>query len=915
MGPFTSYSAPDVYTQTLYDPSVASLLGGLRIPVLIGTAEEFICVSDLELFRGSSSTNDVQAVKEDLTSQFDGTNSGPITTKYFPIVTGDGSATPTTNPTDVTVTINGEPVPVRQVRGSTGELWLVDIPAVEDDVRITYWFSRTDTLITDEDLSSQADGSNKTFKVENVPVVEGNNGGVTTTDTAKITVKVNTVEVTVSSLDGATGFFELAAAPAADAVVEVTYYTNTWQDTYDLLPNENIRNIERIGTGPGRIDYIEGVDYVMVDDQIHWGASYRIESKVNTPGSEYFDTTQVAFTLNDNRRFMEFVGFGDGVKKAFYTEYLPVDGSGRDRVTDNPTKVTAYVGSSVMDAKTSGPVQVLYLEGAARKVTLKTAPALGELVFVTHYENMLRDDCYDVVAVVPGISGVGTYRVVSERDGDLARIFEGTHHVADPDFAIEGIIWPSGSTETDLQVIPGYAVAETVTVTLGTGGAYAVTSTNVDGTVGTGNLNQTYKDARTGLRFTVMEGVTVTYVSGDTLEFKVDFDPFLTSSMPILSIPGGKTFVANTASVGVGDSAELCTFDKGGSEPAIGDFYYTSYCYAKEDYDTHVYTKFKDITNGFGELVPSNRLVVAAYLALINGAVAIGLKQVKKEPGTERAASQSYFDALMELEKPMEGKIKPDVIIPITTDLTVVEALLAHVVKMSNIRFQGERIGYYGLAVGTTPARAQEIAKSVKSLRMIQIYPDGGVMGLTDELGNEVNFLVDGSFLAAAVAGVDVSPALDVATPLTNKQIFGFKRLNRKMDSVEMNQTAAAGVTVIEDSDPVMFIRHHMTTDPTNVLTREPSITKIADTVQQAVRANLRIYIGKKYLDRLNGDISATVRATFTALIEAEIVSKVGEITVETDPADPTIARVTAYYRPIFGLLWIVVTFNLRTTL
>jgi hypothetical protein len=916
-GPFTSYAPPDVFTRTNFDPAVASLLGGLRIPVLVGVAEEQICVEDLEIFRGSSATADVHVVNEDISSQFDGSNAGPVTVAHWPITTGDGSGTSTTNPYDVQVTINGEPAGVRQVRGSTGEVYLVDIPQSDDEVHITYWFNRGDTLISEEDLSGQADGENTTFKVSNVPIVDGSNGGVTTTDVNRVTVTVEGTTVVPASVDGETGFIELSSAPEEGDEVLVTYYTNTWQDTYDILPNQNIVSVLRVGTGPGRTDYVEGVDFVLVDDQIHWGASYRIESDTHTPGAEYLDDTQIAYTLYDNRRYMALVGVGDDSNREFTLESEPTDGSGRDRVTDDASKIQVYVGTSVADALSEGQVDVLYLEGADRLVTLKEAPAVGQKVYVTYYENLLRDDCYTIEVVTPGGSGVGTYRIISERDdGTLFKVTEGTHDVSDPDFATEGIVWPGGvGSDPDLQTIPGYAVEETVTVTIGSGETFDVTSSNMEGSVGTGELGQTYKDSRTGLRFTVFQGVSYDYSEGDTLEFEVDSDPITCATTPVLSIPGGKLFVYNTTDVAVADSAELCTFEKGGEEPAVGDFYYISYCYEKEDYDPKVYTRFKDIERDFGDLSPSNPLVLAAWLCFLNGAVAVALKQVVKEENSEQAASATFITALQELEKPIEGTVKPAVVVPITTFDAVISALKSHVDKMSNIRYQGERIAFYGLASTTTTFRSREVAESIKDQRMIQVFPNAAIMSLTDSVGNEIQFRVDGSYIAAAVAGLNVNPIYDVATPMTNKQVLGFVRFTQNYDSVELNQLASSGVLVIEDRDPVMIVRHAVSTDPTNVLTREVYVTTTADEVQKNMRANLRQYIGRKDSRKLLPDIVDTVASTMGALMEAEIISAYTGIEAVLDDNDPTIVRVTAYYRPIFGVNWIVVTFNLRTSL
>jgi hypothetical protein len=50
----------------------------------------------------------------------------------------------------------------------------------------------------------------------------------------------------------------------------------------------------------------------------------------------------------------------------------------------------------------------------------------------------------------------------------------------------------------------------------------------------------------------------------------------------------------------------------------------------------------------------------------------------------------------------------------------------------------------------------------------------------------------------------------------------------------------------------------------------------------------------------------------FNQLVQAEIVGAYTGITANVDPDDPTVLRVEAYFQPIFPLLYLVITFNLR---
>jgi hypothetical protein len=224
-------------------------------------------------------------------------------------------------------------------------------------------------------------------------------------------------------------------------------------------------------------------------------------------------------------------------------------------------------------------------------------------------------------------------------------------------------------------------------------------------------------------------------------------------------------------------------------------------------------------------------------------------------------------------------------------------------------------MSYFGFPINTSPTAAQTYAKSIASERMIAVYPDGAITTFTDALGNSTEYLVDGAFLAAALAGRDVSPAFDVAEPITKKPIVGFTRLFRNLDSVTSAQTANAGITLIEEVASGMDIKFGLTTDISSVLTRTPSVIRTKDFVQRGVRSILTPYIGTKLLVQRVSEIESTITSYLASLQTAQIITAFANVTAAQDAADPTIINVSASYSPVFPLLWIVITFNLRSSI
>lgn len=441
--------------------------------------------------------------------------------------------------------------------------------------------------------------------------------------------------------------------------------------------------------------------------------------------------------------------------------------------------------------------------------------------------------------------------------------------------------------------------------------SFTVSSNSANGSSGTGTPGQTYTDARTGLRFTVLPSLT-DYTAAGSFTLEVSPTWRVQPAIPYLSLGGLELVVTDTVGVGIEDQATIQTFDTSGLEPAIGDFYFVTYKFLKQNYSTRLFQQFKTIEANFGDVSAENRVTMAAYLAILNGAVLVGIRQVLKAPNTNQATDQAFIDAIAELARPLPGNIRPDVLVPLATSTAVYQFLMQHVETQSNIRNQSERMGFIGFASGTSPSVAQAIVKSLVSNRIVAVYPDAAVVTLTNELGEGFETLVDGTFIAAALAGASVSPAVDVATPYTRRRLQGFTRLQRQLDSIESNQTAVAGVSLVEDLDPIVRVRQGLTTDMSTILSRLPTVTQIADYVQQQSRQVLDGFVGTKFLPSRTNEVEVTMSALFRQLVQAEIVGAYTGIAAAVDADDPTAINFEAYYQPIFPLLYLILTFNLR---
>jgi hypothetical protein len=821
---------------------------------------------------------------------------------------------------------------VASVNGTTGEVYLVSIPRDDDVVLVSYYFKRSDTVHTDEDVSVQADGANTVFKVDYCPIVTPNNGGITTTTASDVSAKVNGSTVLVSAVDGDSGNITLVAAPLATDVVTVTYSSNEWQDTADILPANSVASVQKVGWTPTTSDFSEGTDFV-VDSTgqfatLNWGASFKVASGVHTIGTTYFDSSAITPSLYDNKVYRRrATGLVDSTNKSFVMEFPPTDGVGLGIATDDTALIKAYVGTSPVDAT---QVRVVSLTSATKTITLRTAPDASKFVYVSQYANRLTDDVWTLTNKTAGAANVGVFTVAGTSAGTAHAIYwSSTDSSVNPSVGATTIPYltsfdtlGTGAANGDMQVLPGYSTSETIRLTFADATSYTVSSTATSGTGtgadNTGYLNQTYVDRRTGFRVSIGVPAAGNFQLGDYIGYKsqTDFTCSPTGQqVAFRSIPGIKTTVAATTGIGVSDTGTVTTYNKDGDEPAIGDVYYTSFKKNKtaSDYEAKIYLNENTLTADKGSINGTNTVVLAAHLCFLNGAPMVAVRQIQKTVGGTDAPDSAYITAIDDFDNPMAGGLRPYLLQPVTTSTGVLSYLKQSNLIQSGQRYANERMSYFGFPLNTSPTAAQTYARGMSCERMVGIYPDGAITTFTDALGYATEILVDGSILAAAVAGRAISPQFDVATPLTRKPITGFTRLYRRLDAVTAAQTANAGLMLLEEGGAEIIIKMDLTTDLTSVLTRTPSVVATKDFVQKGSRNVLASYIGTKFLTQRTGEIEVTLSSYMSALKQAQLIVDFTGIKATVDANDPTTVNVVAYYAPVLPLLWILITFNLRT--
>ena len=442
------------------------------------------------------------------------------------------------------------------------------------------------------------------------------------------------------------------------------------------------------------------------------------------------------------------------------------------------------------------------------------------------------------------------------------------------------------------------------------------TATIKNGVGADGRVSQTYVDSVTGFTITILprDGGVVYPTGGNaTMTFNVSSSLKTNANIPQYAIPGVSLTVSNTLDTAIGDNALVETFFKGGKEPTIGQTYYLDFTRDRSSFNTRTFTNLADVVRTYGEISLENTLSMGAFLAFSNGATALACKQIQLATGVVEPTEVQMVNALQEIEGEIVPGLSPSVVIPLKpASTTLLSAISNHCDVQSSLRYRSERRAVLGCAVGTQPRDAQSLATSTANSRVCLVYPDIANIRFTDSQGVVQSYFVGGEMVAVAVAMATSNPAIDSATPWTNRSVNGFTGLGRVLDDVDANATANAGITVLKQTPQGIQVRHGLTTNMTSVLTKTPTVVQIADDVHLRVRNLCNRYIGQKFVPNTISQIEGRVNGLFKQLVRDQIISTYTGLSVITDPNDPTGLLVDVFYKPVFPLLYIQFTFTVQ---
>lgn len=356
-----------------------------------------------------------------------------------------------------------------------------------------------------------------------------------------------------------------------------------------------------------------------------------------------------------------------------------------------------------------------------------------------------------------------------------------------------------------------------------------------------------------------------------------------------------------------------------------------SYRYTNPDYfNVKVLYDYDDVRETYGE--PFNpdgsirsELTLAAKFAFLNGASTMLLCAVDdklKDSDNQPLSLTSCYEATLKkfLDEPQIA-----IIVPATGNTDVFAMVKEHVTRQSNSRFERRAIlGTDGTQTALTPALRIGHAENISSSRIAMVSPsvfdyaapelDRAILLRPGNslIGNGVRKL-GGQFMAAAVAGRSVSQI--AAMPLTRKAISGFVGPSKEPVQREgdKNLETQNGLMVVEKTRRNQVqVRHGVTTDPTDLLSREWSIIGQQDVMVYRVRDYLDAdgLIGMPIYDTTLIQVKASTDAALTSLVRDQIIVSYQNLKVRQLATLPDVIEVRYEWLPAYPLNYILVKYS-----
>lgn len=340
-----------------------------------------------------------------------------------------------------------------------------------------------------------------------------------------------------------------------------------------------------------------------------------------------------------------------------------------------------------------------------------------------------------------------------------------------------------------------------------------------------------------------------------------------------------------------------------------GAFVTVSYTYTDPDfYALHRYTDYDDIRDFYGDPFTSagvinSEVTLGALLAFKNGAREIYVAAVQAAGATPDTGEWTSTINLLRDEP------RINLVVPMSGDSTVHGLVKSHVDTMAN---QSQyRRGFVGYAAGTAATTIKTAAAAYASTRMVVVGPSSFEF-FEGNTGNMIT--LGGQHLAAVVAGRHSGEAANV--PLTHKRLQVVAKIPSQPTEASMVDYQRAGVTwIYQRRTNEVIVRHGLTTDNSNMYTRELSVQAAKDRLMQLCLDTLEAQnlIGSVMTDDTPGYVVGAVMTALEGAAADRLIHSYRNVKYRQPISNPTVVQIRFEYKPSLPLNSIQVQFAIDT--
>lgn len=390
----------------------------------------------------------------------------------------------------------------------------------------------------------------------------------------------------------------------------------------------------------------------------------------------------------------------------------------------------------------------------------------------------------------------------------------------------------------------------------------------------------------------------------------------------------GSPLISGTNYSGPSTISGITTFTtiSGSNFVANSTYLQASYSYTTvSSGQLYTFSDYNSVVNVFGQPfvysgstpIINSPASLAAFVAFQNGAPQVSLYNIV-------SASGSAVDFLTTIQS-FVGTDSFDVVVPLVYDTAYNSTYTGPLFKgleqflnaqANNGIFQRAFIGLDSSApvssnIPITIANDMNSSRvSVVSLPTINYNP-----GFNSANGTTAGVIsINGYYAAAALAGLWASQAPQI--PLTNEPVAGFAGIPNQINSSQETTLQSYGVLVVaQKRNGAIYVRHGLTTNTSNWLTQEISISTIGDYVaknfkQNFVNSNL---IGTALTPTTMGAINSLTVGILNDLKTVGVIQGYTQVNIVQDPNNATRVLVSFLYSPTVPLNYINVTIAINT--